>query len=241
MSGLKRRSVSIAEKLSAVPAKAATLPLRKGELTRLALIDAAAVVFARSHFQNARIADICAEAGRAVGVFYRYFSSKEEIFAACVDRFLDDLDQASPPPEAFDVDATRAIHDSTAIYWEKYRTHFGVVAGMFEIGMQNPDIADIWRKIRQNGIRRFSVRIRRQQAAGKCRDLDPDIAASALMCMLEFSCYNWNSRRLDFPDAGIEADVAVRNLFALIRNALALDDSCIGSASGKGRLGAEQL
>lgn len=198
---------------------------RKREVTRAALIDAARIVFGRAHFQNARIADICAEAGKAVGVFYRYFSSKEEIFAACVDRFFADLLEASPQPQAFDRDASDAIRASTATYWEKYRDHFGVVAGLFEIGMMNPELADIWRKVRQNGIKRFAVRIRKQQQAGKCQDLDPEIAASALMCMLEFSCYNWNAQRLDFPGSAVASETAIRNLFGLIRNALALDQS----------------
>ena len=209
--------------MTARPEAADAPPRRKGALTRAALIDAAGVVFARSSFQSARIADICAEAGKAVGVFYRYFSGKEEILASCVDRFFDDLLAASPPPRAFEENPARAIDDSTAAYWRQYRQHFGVVAGLFEIGLNNPEIAAVWHNIRQNGIRRFAVRIRKQQQAGRLQDLDAEIAASALMSMLEFSCYNWNSRRLDFPDTMIPADAAVRNLSALLRRALSLD------------------
>lgn len=196
---------------------------RKSEITRAALIDAARVVFGRDHFQNARIADICGEAGKAVGVFYRYFADKQEIFAACVDEFFADLVEASPPSQAFEKDALGAIEASTAIYWRTYRDHYGVVAGLFEIGMINPDLAKVWQKVRDNGMKRFAYRIRKQQALGKCRDLDPDIAASALMSMLEFSCYNWNAQKLDFHGRAVSDEQAVATLFALIRNALQLD------------------
>lgn len=195
---------------------------RKAEVTREKLIDAARLVFSRDHYQNARIVDICAEAGKAVGVFYRYFNDKQELLAACIDQFLDDLTRSSPTAYDFEKNALASIENSTSLYWEKYRQYYGVVAGLFEIGMINPDIADLWCKIREDGMKRFAFRIRKQQAVGKCLDLDPDIAASALMSMLEFSCYNWNTRRLDFRDHAVEDGKAVANLFALIRNALQL-------------------
>lgn len=43
------------------------------------------------------------------------------------------------------------------------------------------------------------------------------------MSMLEFSCYNWNARKLDFPGRELSDERAVAALFALIRNALQLD------------------
>ncbi|QEH80005.1 TetR/AcrR family transcriptional regulator [Sphingomonas sp. C8-2] len=195
-------------------------PRRKAEVTREKLIDAARVVFSRDHYQNARIADICAEAGKAVGVFYRYFNDKQDIFIACVDQFFEDLNRASPPAAEFETNTLGAIRQSTTIYWIKYRQYYGVVAGLFETGMVNPEIAGLWHKVRDNGMKRFAFRIRKQHAAGKCLDLDPDIAASALMGMLEFSCYNWNARRLDFQNREIDDDTAIANLFTLLRNAL---------------------
>ncbi|MBR0754416.1 TetR/AcrR family transcriptional regulator [Bradyrhizobium jicamae] len=195
---------------------------RKSEVTRARLLEAARIVFSRDHFQNARITDICSEAGKAVGVFYRYFSDKQEIFFACVDEFFSDLLADSPKAAEFEKDASAAIRASTELYWSKYQQYYGVVASLFEIGMINPEIAALWRQVRENGIKRFAFRIRKQQALGKCATLDAEIAASALMSMLEFSCYNWNSQRLDFPERSIPDQAAIENLFVLIRNALEL-------------------
>ncbi|PIS47307.1 MAG: hypothetical protein COT17_04130 [Elusimicrobia bacterium CG08_land_8_20_14_0_20_51_18] len=57
----------------------------KGRKTRERLVGAAARVFARKGCAVSGIADICSEAGLAVGGFYRYFSSKEEITVAIAE------------------------------------------------------------------------------------------------------------------------------------------------------------
>jgi AcrR family transcriptional regulator len=53
------------------------------------LVDAAIEVFAAKGYRVASIADIIAKAGVARGTFYLYFQSKEEVFNAALDRFLD--------------------------------------------------------------------------------------------------------------------------------------------------------
>jgi AcrR family transcriptional regulator len=54
----------------------------RGLRSRAALVRAARVVFERDGFLEARIVDICAEAGIATGSFYTYFKTKEDAFAA---------------------------------------------------------------------------------------------------------------------------------------------------------------
>lgn len=54
------------------------------------LLTAATRVFRRSGLAEARIADITAEAGVAVGSFYLHFQSKEELLAGMKERFVDD-------------------------------------------------------------------------------------------------------------------------------------------------------
>ncbi|WP_447765799.1 hypothetical protein [Sphingopyxis panaciterrae] len=49
--------------------------------------------------------------------------------------------------------------------------------------------------------------------------------------MLEFSCYNWNARKLDFPGVVIDDEIAISNLFALFRNALELDRAPLTGAA----------
>lgn len=193
---------------------------RKSEITRAQLIDAAHRVFAREHYQNARITDICAEAGKANGVFYRYFTNKEDIFSACFEQFLADLRESSPPAEAFDEDLPTAIRAATRVYWDKYVSYYGVVTGLFEAGISDPEIARMWRRVRHRGVRQFAHRIALQQEAGRCAHLDPEIAASALMCMFEFSCYNWMSQRIDLVRENVDPEVAIENLYQMIARIL---------------------
>jgi AcrR family transcriptional regulator len=59
------------------------------------ILDAAAAVFARQGFQQARIDDIAREAGVSKGTIYWYFESKERIIEALMHRFFDpELSQA---------------------------------------------------------------------------------------------------------------------------------------------------
>ncbi len=61
-------------------------PTRKGQATREKLLAAAEVVFAHRGYENARVADIVAEAGISHGLFYRHFADKDAILGAVLDR-----------------------------------------------------------------------------------------------------------------------------------------------------------
>ncbi|MBZ6377485.1 TetR family transcriptional regulator [Pacificimonas flava] len=56
----------------------------RGERTKQALLDAAAIEFGEKGFHETSITTITNRAGTALGSFYTYFESKEEIFRALV-------------------------------------------------------------------------------------------------------------------------------------------------------------
>lgn len=58
------------------------------EERREQILDAAARVFARKGLAGARIADIAAAGEMSQGLIFRYFASKEEVFAAVVEKAL---------------------------------------------------------------------------------------------------------------------------------------------------------
>lgn len=66
----------------------------KGLRTRERLIEASGAVFARKGCAASGVADICAAAGLAVGGFYRYFASKQEIIGALARELRDELIRA---------------------------------------------------------------------------------------------------------------------------------------------------
>jgi AcrR family transcriptional regulator len=63
----------------------------KGLRTRERLIEASGAVFASKGCAASGVADICAAAGLAVGGFYRYFASKEEIITALTRELRDGI------------------------------------------------------------------------------------------------------------------------------------------------------
>jgi AcrR family transcriptional regulator len=200
-------------------------PGRKAEATRQALLDAARVVIARDGFANARIVDIARQAGRSVGVFYTYFEDKPALFAALLEAFHADMIGLTPAPAAYEQNTTAAVRAALAGFWSTYRQYHPEMLGLLETGIADAAVLEVWRKMRRRGIRRFAFRIRKQQEGGRCTGLDPDLAASALHGMLEFTCFNWHSHRLDFPNATISDERAVDTLYRLVARVLELDDA----------------
>jgi AcrR family transcriptional regulator len=62
-------------------------PERRKQRTREALLDAAAMVFARRGFQGASLDEIAEEAGYTRGAIYKHFADKEELFQEVNVRF----------------------------------------------------------------------------------------------------------------------------------------------------------
>jgi AcrR family transcriptional regulator len=58
---------------------------RRGQETRKKLLDAAAVEFGARGFHDASISEITRRAGVALGTFYVYFTSKDEVFRGLVE------------------------------------------------------------------------------------------------------------------------------------------------------------
>ena len=66
-------------------------PERRKELTRTALIDAAAELFARKGFDAASLDEIAETAGFSRGAIHFHFDSKDDLFLAVLERFHDQL------------------------------------------------------------------------------------------------------------------------------------------------------
>ena len=198
--------------------------VRNADETRRKLVVAARLVFARDGYAKSRIADIAEEAERSVGVFYRYFDGKPEILAACVEQFSEDLVVGEPKRADFDQDLAGALEAAVRNFWTLSHDNRGVVSGLFEAAITNPDLMAAWRKIREAGVARFQYRVRKLQAEGKVPGLDPLLGASAITGLIEFACFNWQSEKLDFPDQRIDGEASIKTLARLLCNALRLSD-----------------
>ena len=195
---------------------------RKSEATREALLEAARIVIARDGYTNARIVDIAREAGKSAGVFYSYFEDKTQLFSALVDAFYEDVKRVTPTLQEYEDNPTKAVKNSVDAFWHAYRHFHPEMVGLLESALSDPALLEVWRNIRQRGIRRFTYRIKKQQSLGKCIGMDPELSATALQGMLEFTCFNWHSEKLDFPGKRISDEKATNELYQIISRVLEL-------------------
>jgi AcrR family transcriptional regulator len=67
---------------------------QRSEETRSKLIESAVNLFSNRGYNAASVDDICAEAGVSKGAFYHHFKSKQAIFLALLDDWLQTIDNA---------------------------------------------------------------------------------------------------------------------------------------------------
>jgi AcrR family transcriptional regulator len=153
----------------------------RGRRTLRKLLDAAAVEFGEHGFHEASITGITRRAGTALGSFYTYFDSKDEIFRALVEDFSDKIRNAVKPDERFPAlvrehaaltgvlrfahehkEIYRIIDDCQFVAPESFRAHYEDTAA------------------------RIHERLRRGMASGELRDDLEEAHAWAIMGMNVF-------------------------------------------------------
>jgi AcrR family transcriptional regulator len=94
---MMKRDSKILRKVEAGTAEADSPKQKRALRTRRELMRSARAVFARDGFQNARIEDIAARAGKTRGAFYANFEDKEDVFFAIFEEELDrDMEKLRP-------------------------------------------------------------------------------------------------------------------------------------------------
>jgi len=67
---------------------------QRSEETRTKITEAAIKLFSNTGYNKASVDEICAEAGISKGAFYHHFKSKQELFLALLDGWLQAIDNA---------------------------------------------------------------------------------------------------------------------------------------------------
>jgi AcrR family transcriptional regulator len=186
-----RRRSARAGKSTERPAPAGARTPR-GEATQATLVRAAKKIFERDGFLEARITDITAAAGTATGSFYKYFSSKEEIFLAVVEALADEgLHSISLEILAEEHDhPVDAVVEHLRGYLEAYHRN----AKMMSVIEEVTSISDDFRRERtaraQPYMKGNAAAILALQKAGRADPgIDPLIAGRALSIMAGRAAY----------------------------------------------------
>jgi AcrR family transcriptional regulator len=142
-------------------------PERRRQRTRDALLDAAAVVFARRGFQGASLDEIAETAGYTRGAIYKHFADKEELLhEVCVrlnERAFAEFDEL---PE---VHASLSEALDSAEITEHWRsmverdTEFRVVMLEFELhALRNPEVRERALEFRRRNMNQLADYIRKR-------------------------------------------------------------------------------
>lgn len=176
----------VAQATAGAASTSATPATARGQRTRSALVHAAARVFERDGFLDARIADIAAEASVATGTFYTYFDSKESIFREVVDELIDELYQQSHVGDVAGSDPVARIAAANRLYVEAFARHAALYAVVVQVASFNQEFRRRRQASRLAFIDRAARGLRSLQKSGDAdRTLDPDLTAAMLCGMVE--------------------------------------------------------
>lgn len=160
----------------------------RGTATKERLLAAAEQVFASLGYHDASIVKITESAGVAMGTFYLYFESKLQIFEELVEdlnrrvrRAMSEASSQAPNRLAAERAGFRAFFEFTARH-----------PGLYRVIRQAEFVSPKAMKMHyERIIRPYAEGLRRAAERGEIGDVDPDVAAWALMGMGELIGLRW--------------------------------------------------
>jgi AcrR family transcriptional regulator len=192
-------------------------------------VRAARTVFERDGFLDARIVDICAEAGVATGSFYTYFRTKEDAFAALMAEVHEET--LHPRLAAItDSDDPRAVIDAAnRAYLRAYRRNARLMTLIEQVALIDERFLQLRLKRADTFAQRNAAAIARLQAQGLADPtLDPLGTAHAMNAMV--------SRMASLVFVyGVEMsfDALAKMLLQLWTNALRIPSDALGPVSAR--------
>ena len=155
----------------------------RGRRTQRRLLDAAAGEFGEKGFHEASISSITARAGIALGSFYTYFPSKDELFRALVRDMGDKVREAAAKANRPALDPLSIEREALAGFLAFAREHKEIYRIIDEAEFVDPES---YRAHYRSTAARIGERLRRGAAAGALRDDLGEAHAWAIMGMNVF-------------------------------------------------------
>ena len=173
----------------------------RGRKTRNRLLEAAEIEFGEKGFHDAAISGITRRAGVALGTFYTYFESKEEIFAALVSFMSHRTRQWVAERAQTATDRITAERLGIQAYIDFVRQHKGI----YRIISEAEFIAnDAFRRHYEGFAQAYEANLKKAASKGEIRNGDHATWAWAMMGMAVFL----GMRYAEWEDSRPAADVA---------------------------------
>ncbi|MDW3220905.1 MAG: TetR/AcrR family transcriptional regulator [Acidimicrobiales bacterium] len=186
--------------------------------TRAAIVDAALVVFNERGYHNTRITDITDAAEVAVGTFYTYFDTKEEVFEVVLESV--EAEVLDSPQRPRGVSPMESIQETNRLYLEAFRRNARFWAMLEEAAMSNALAREVIISRQMQSRARTERALRRWMAADLIPQIDDiPFTAEALGAVTERCAYLW----FVFGD-GIDLERATERLTMVWRRMLRMDE-----------------
>jgi AcrR family transcriptional regulator len=190
-------------------ARSRTARLERDSRIRRELCQAALGLVEESPFTELTVDRIATAAGLARSTFYLHFRDKFEVLKAMTEDVIDALYgeagrwwHGEGPPE----ELVRAALEGVVEIYAKNATLLAAVA---EVTSYDVGFRDFWRDLVHRFVTATADHIRREQATGRSRPVDPDATAEVLVWMTERSLLVHLSGRSWSEGQTVEALMAV--------------------------------
>lgn len=157
---------------------------QRSEETYTRILDAAAASFSRHGYEATGVAEICRAAGVSKGAFYYHFPSKQALFLALLQRWLDALDASMATLLAEAGSVPEALKSLSAAFQDVLHTADGHLPMFVEFLAAAQRDPVVWAATVQP-YRRYqqwlTALIEAGVAEGSLRPLNPELAAQLLV------------------------------------------------------------
>lgn len=152
----------------------------RGKERRRQLMEFAARRFAENGYHPTSVAEIVEGMGVGKGVFYWYFSSKEELFLEILAEAQRSLRRRQQQAIADESDPVRRIEDGirATLEWLGANRHLG---GLFQFAASEERFAPYLRRGQDVAIADLARHVEEGIATGRIRDTDPVVLAHAIL------------------------------------------------------------
>ncbi|OIN95312.1 MAG: hypothetical protein AUJ21_03415 [Anaerolineae bacterium CG1_02_58_13] len=155
---------------------------QRSEETRARILEAAVKQFSVNGYNKASVDNICAQAGVSKGAFYHHFKTKQDVFLALLDGWLQTFDQAieaskdRPVPETFQM--------MTEYFPYMFQSASENLPMFLEFLLQASRDETIWQASiapYRRYHKHFASLIKKGIAEGSFVDVNPDLAARLIV------------------------------------------------------------
>jgi len=162
-------------------------PTLKGRNTKAQILEAGRSVLEERGYYKTTVGEIARRSGIALGNFYRYFDNKDVLCLQLLEMLVAEIENSTSGAWVKD-DTMESLHRSSLRYLTAYYKNRKLIAAMLQMAGAVPACATLWWTLR----RRSYDRIKHYLVSSKIgRQIDPNLAATALGSMVEQCAYYW--------------------------------------------------